>query len=747
MPKIRWTANRGLLQIFCALLLVAVMMFASNYIVYKKSIASIYGQVSENNKLVVQNIIRSFDECFKDINDLIFSVQMLPYDTWKEADAGTVDMHDAYMTQKSIGALMSSMDYIEDVVLFNPKSDLAITSTGTIQLSLLFDQKYRNTTYDLHYWKSVAATKHSLRVFPVQEFGAPAGGKSRKLLVVAGNNQLTDQNMMVFVDAEKLLRQVNQSAMMKGTSLIVMDPDRRIVLNTEENWDLLDLLNDLNVNAGTDETVKRKDYEYHFFKSDYNGFIYVHKAPYQFADLKSVSAANRLIMAVAIACAVMLSAALSFYLYKPVRQIRKLVGAKEQEGADLRNIVTGIVKIQKENESFKTREDVLKTEMRKAAFLFWLDDAAHSRASELRMKQHSALLFDESYFLMAAFHLFPRTGDGAASSLSVEELVEHMEKGLKTALGSATVFHVWGMRFLALCGMRQPSERNEAVKRIRGFARKAQSGIWKGCAATVAVSRVYASETANCRLAYKDVMDCLMYRSIHTGDPVIDIQSIRYTWKVYFPLEEIEKLGNSLMSGREHESVSILDDIMKTNAERHVHHHHFAAVARTIFYRLLRHVELDEQEMRELDSEFNKKMESASQYGDIRDALIRTVRFVAEKIGSAAKGKLNPVSVARYIELHYRENLHLELMAEQHDTTPKYFSNYFKKTFGVNFVDYLNQVRLSHARNWLKTTDKTIAEIGEQAGYLNSSTFTSTFKKYYGISPSEYRKSAGSRQD
>jgi YesN/AraC family two-component response regulator len=86
------------------------------------------------------------------------------------------------------------------------------------------------------------------------------------------------------------------------------------------------------------------------------------------------------------------------------------------------------------------------------------------------------------------------------------------------------------------------------------------------------------------------------------------------------------------------------------------------------------------------------------------------------------------------------ENLYLDHIAEIVETSPKYFSSYFKKTFGVNYVEYLNKVRLSHAKELLKDRSLTIGEIGEKTGYLNSSTFTTTFKKYYGISPSEYRK-------
>jgi YesN/AraC family two-component response regulator len=126
---------------------------------------------------------------------------------------------------------------------------------------------------------------------------------------------------------------------------------------------------------------------------------------------------------------------------------------------------------------------------------------------------------------------------------------------------------------------------------------------------------------------------------------------------------------------------------------------------------------------------------------DMRNALIGIVRAISADLSKPdPKRKLDPAFIAQYIETHYMDYLHLDHMAEKLHTTPKYFSNYFKKTFGINFVEYLNKVRLLKAKEMMKRPELSIAEIGEKTGYLNASTFTSTFKKQYGISPSEYRK-------
>ncbi|HEY0827445.1 MAG TPA: AraC family transcriptional regulator, partial [Bacilli bacterium] len=271
MRMIRMIANKGVLQIFFAMLLVVIVMFVSNYIVFKNSISEIYGQVSENNRLVTTNIIQSFDNFFRDINNVIHSINMLPYDD-------QFDTFNTYLMQKNIATFISptTMEYIEEAVIFFNGSDLAITTTGTIDLDVLFKQKYRHGIYNSGYWKSYAASKHSLKVFPeayYSEFTSPYAEIRKRLLIVAGSNQLSPKNVMILIDAEKLLKHVSQKTMMEGSSLIILDQDRNVIFNTEKDWDLANVLDDLYFDAGRETTLKRKGYEYNFFKSDYNGFI------------------------------------------------------------------------------------------------------------------------------------------------------------------------------------------------------------------------------------------------------------------------------------------------------------------------------------------------------------------------------------------------------------------------------------------------------------------------------------------
>ncbi len=93
-----------------------------------------------------------------------------------------------------------------------------------------------------------------------------------------------------------------------------------------------------------------------------------------------------------------------------------------------------------------------------------------------------------------------------------------------------------------------------------------------------------------------------------------------------------------------------------------------------------------------------------------------------------------------YINQHYSEELSLVRLAENVNKSTSYFSCIFKKEMGVNFNEYLNQVRIRKAKELLRVPDAVIYEVSEKTGFSDYKYFTKVFKKQCGCSPSEYVK-------
>jgi xylan 1,4-beta-xylosidase len=96
--------------------------------------------------------------------------------------------------------------------------------------------------------------------------------------------------------------------------------------------------------------------------------------------------------------------------------------------------------------------------------------------------------------------------------------------------------------------------------------------------------------------------------------------------------------------------------------------------------------------------------------------------------------------ITREIKERYYENITLSEMAELVHMDTAYFSKFFKKNLGMNFKDYLSEIRMNHAIRDLLTSDKTITRIAVDNGFFNTNSFNKKFKEKYAMTPSVYRK-------
>ena len=95
--------------------------------------------------------------------------------------------------------------------------------------------------------------------------------------------------------------------------------------------------------------------------------------------------------------------------------------------------------------------------------------------------------------------------------------------------------------------------------------------------------------------------------------------------------------------------------------------------------------------------------------------------------------------IKRYIERHYLD-VSLVQLADYMDMNPSYLSRFFKEKTGTKLFDYITDVRLHAAMDMLKNGHLPVSEVGERVGYTNAISFTRSFKRMFGVSPSEYRR-------
>lgn len=93
-----------------------------------------------------------------------------------------------------------------------------------------------------------------------------------------------------------------------------------------------------------------------------------------------------------------------------------------------------------------------------------------------------------------------------------------------------------------------------------------------------------------------------------------------------------------------------------------------------------------------------------------------------------------------FIKHNYRESITLDDLAEVSHVNKYYLAHLFKQQIGVSPIEFLNQERITAAKDLLETTNFTITQISESTGFSSQSFFSQAFRRETGMTPSAFRK-------
>lgn len=96
--------------------------------------------------------------------------------------------------------------------------------------------------------------------------------------------------------------------------------------------------------------------------------------------------------------------------------------------------------------------------------------------------------------------------------------------------------------------------------------------------------------------------------------------------------------------------------------------------------------------------------------------------------------------VRQYIQENYLENITLSEIAEKFNITQAYITKLFIKYTTAPPLKYKTNLRMNKAKDYLSTTDYSMAQIAEALGYSDQFSFSKAFKKNEGSSPLKYRQ-------
>ncbi|MCJ7550351.1 MAG: helix-turn-helix domain-containing protein [Anaerolineae bacterium] len=127
----------------------------------------------------------------------------------------------------------------------------------------------------------------------------------------------------------------------------------------------------------------------------------------------------------------------------------------------------------------------------------------------------------------------------------------------------------------------------------------------------------------------------------------------------------------------------------------------------------------------------------------VENLFIELLLFYCRRFSEDAGPLTRVMPVARtigHMNIHFDEALSLEQLVETSKVSKRSLIRHFKNTTGVSPMHYLQKVRITKARELLKTQDRSITQIAMDTGFNDAAYFSLVFRKHTGMTPSAYRR-------
>ncbi|MCQ6563825.1 response regulator transcription factor [Paenibacillus mendelii] len=109
----------------------------------------------------------------------------------------------------------------------------------------------------------------------------------------------------------------------------------------------------------------------------------------------------------------------------------------------------------------------------------------------------------------------------------------------------------------------------------------------------------------------------------------------------------------------------------------------------------------------------------------------------------AQKAKESVEKAKSFIDANFSQPINLTDLAQAYYMNPGYFSTLFRQYTGHNFLEYLTQLRMEHAKSLIASNPSVkISDVAVLCGYQDLKHFRKLFKRYSGVTPLQYKEDA-----
>ncbi len=283
---------------------------------------------------------------------------------------------------------------------------------------------------------------------------------------------------------------------------------------------------------------------------------------------------------------------------------------------------------------------------------------------------------------------------------------------------------------------------NEFYKKLYDYFSKNEIKI------TIGVGNLY-TDILKLQRSYREASTALDYRFVNGNDKVILFKEIIDAQSSIDVIlyKEVEKLKLSIAQMESRQIDNLMNSIIRKIKENNISLY----MARGICFDIINSIAITIEEL-------NKSREVECKYHPNTDVFGLMKSETVEELFYLLKGICNEViesinkakykhdnilseNILAYIMDNYSNcSFSIDDTASHFNMSQPNLSLFFKEHMGINFIDYVTELRMNKAKKILISSDLVLKDIASEVGYFNVSSFIRRFKQVIGITPSKFRE-------
>ncbi|MBB3067425.1 AraC-like DNA-binding protein [Paenibacillus baekrokdamisoli] len=617
--------------------------------------------------------------------------------------------------------------FINNIVLYSKREELVLEKGTSTNASMMFNVFYTSSEYPLDFWRQQFNEPYMSRILPSSNFLNNMYRTSPQLLgelipIIIKNKENQDLYMIVFIDAIKMSKAFHQSIY---NDFIIYDEDGKTIFKVAEQGPFI-AFEDLQ-KYGSSEFIKDKKY-YFLIKGEGTGLTYVYRVPVeQIVSQTRLNITLIVIIVTAITLSILFSFLFAARINNPLKKVIESIRHMNDEVPYRSNIKEFDIISGEIHDHTMIRKQM--------SFI--------NHLKEIRNHDHDTMKLDftNKPFVFVLFQI-----QHYKSDLNTQALVQKwlyyikifIDSKLRPTFPDSLTFQIERDQVLSLVFTKQLPDLMELLSQMKEvFDHDKEYGV-----VTIAITSVYLTSD-QLSAAYEEVQELLGERLLIDGTQIIHKRAATQVAVGFSPDQEKE-FEVHLKAGNTQQLVALLEHLFVRWQSKGLS----AAVMMRFAESLIGKIQnattpfpLDPDGLDVILEKAVERIQRCCTIGELELLLIEWVTKTAEAVQEKKEEKYPVTSfVIDYINEHLAEDIYLDLLAEKVKMSSGYLSSYFKGKTGKNIVDYINETRITKATSLLADNQTKILEAAQAVGYQNITSFNRMFKKYTGLTPSEYRK-------